>query len=82
MPSLHCGWDLLMGIAIARHAPRRLRWIGFVLPVAMVSAVVLTANHYILDGVVGMILVVLALWVVTLARRASWLPRLAAASLT
>ncbi len=66
MPSLHCGWDLLMGIAIARHAPRRLRWIGYVLPLAMVSSVVLTANHYILDAVVGMGLVVASLWVVAM----------------
>ena len=69
MPSLHCGWDLLMGIAIARHAPRRLRWIGYVLPVAMVAAVVLTANHYILDAVVGMSLVLVALWAVIAVRR-------------
>ena len=54
MPSLHAGWDLLMGIAIAAHASRRaLKAIGFVLPVLMVLAIVLTANHYFLDAVVG-----------------------------
>ena len=53
MPSLHCGWDLLMGIAIFRHAPRQWRWIGLLLPVAMFFAVVLTANHYFTDGIVG-----------------------------
>jgi hypothetical protein len=54
MPSLHFGWNLLVGIAIVRNArtlPGRL--IGVVLPVAMFSAIVLTANHFILDGVVG-----------------------------
>ena len=54
MPSLHAGWDLLMGIAIAAHASRRtLRAVGYVLPVLMVLAIVLTANHYFLDAVVG-----------------------------
>jgi len=77
MPSLHCGWDLLMGLAIARHAPRRLRWIGYALPVAMVAAVVLTANHYLLDAVVGMSLVLVALAAVTAVRRVEWAPRLA-----
>lgn len=78
MPSLHCGWDLLMGIAIARHAPRRLRWIGYVLPVAMVAAVVLTANHYLLDAVAGMALVLASLSVLTAVGRLTSAPRLAA----
>lgn len=68
MPSLHVGWDLLMGIAIARHAPRRLRWLGVALPLAMYAAVVLTANHYLLDGVVGAAIVVVALAVVSAVR--------------
>lgn len=63
MPSLHVGWDLLMGIAIFRHAPRRWRWIGVLLPIAMFFAVVLTANHYFVDGVVGGAIVLVALTV-------------------
>lgn len=63
MPSLHVGWDLLMGIAIARHAVGRLRWVGYALPVLMFSAVVLTANHYLADGLVGGVVVLAALWV-------------------
>ena len=56
MPSLHFGWDLLVGIAIARHANGIAgRLLGVVLPVLMLSAVVLTANHYILDAVAGAI---------------------------
>lgn len=61
MPSLHCGWDLLMGIAIFRYAPRRWRWIGVILPIAMFFAVVLTANHYFSDGAVGGAIVLVAL---------------------
>ncbi|MDQ7909659.1 phosphatase PAP2 family protein [Phytohabitans sp. ZYX-F-186] len=54
VPSLHVGWDLLMGIAIA-VAARRLwvKAIGVLMPVAMTLAVVLTANHYIVDAVAG-----------------------------
>ncbi|MEH1128731.1 phosphatase PAP2 family protein [Micromonospora sp. CPCC 206061] len=54
VPSLHVGWDLLIGIAIA-VAARRLwvRVIGVIMPVAMTAAVVLTANHYLVDAVAG-----------------------------
>jgi len=73
MPSLHCGWDLLMGIAIARHAAGRIRWVGRLLPVLMVAAVVLTANHYFMDAVVGDLLVVASLALATALQRG--LPR-------
>ncbi|GLH97061.1 phosphatase PAP2 family protein [Phytohabitans aurantiacus] len=54
VPSLHVGWDLLIGIAIA-VAARRLwvRVIGVMMPVAMTAAVVLTANHYLVDAIAG-----------------------------
>ncbi|MGN9913070.1 phosphatase PAP2 family protein [Phytohabitans sp. LJ34] len=54
VPSLHVGWDLLMGIAIA-IAARRLwvKVIGVLMPIAMTIAVVLTANHYIVDAIAG-----------------------------
>lgn len=61
MPSLHCGWDLLMGIAIFRYGPRGWRWAAVLLPIAMYLAVVLTANHFFLDGLVGGGIVVAAL---------------------
>jgi hypothetical protein len=54
MPSLHFGWDLIVGIAIARNAATNAGpLLGALLPCAMFSAIVLTANHYVLDGVVG-----------------------------
>jgi hypothetical protein len=58
MPSLHVGWDLLMGLAVytyARHLAVRIA--GLALPVLMVSAVLLTANHYVIDAAVGAALV-------------------------
>lgn len=62
VPSLHFGWDFLVGIAIARNAnPRPGRLIGVLLPIAMFSAIVLTANHYLVDGVAGGIFALTAL---------------------
>jgi hypothetical protein len=54
MPSLHFGWDLLIGLMLFWNARTRLvRAIGLAMPVAMYAAIVLTANHYLVDGVVG-----------------------------
>ena len=54
MPSLHVGWDLLVGLAIAVAAGHwSARLAGLLMPVLMVVAVVLTANHYLIDAVVG-----------------------------
>lgn len=56
MPSLHVGWNLLMGIAIFRTT-RHLAWRAFavLMPLAMYLATILTANHFFLDGVMGSI---------------------------
>lgn len=62
MPSLHVGSDLLIGLAVLAAARRPLlRTLGVLMPVAMSVAVVLTANHYLLDAVVGAALT-LACW--------------------
>ena len=63
VPSLHFGWDLLMGLAIVRFARRTwLRIIGALLPFAMGFAVVATANHFIIDAVAGGALALFGLW--------------------
>lgn len=60
MPSLHAGWDLLVGIAIASAATHRaVRLVGVVLPALMMLSVVVTGNHYVLDVVAGIALVLL-----------------------
>jgi hypothetical protein len=62
MPSLHVGWDLLVGLAVASAAGTvLLRWVGRMMPVLMWAAVVLTANHYIVDGVAGAALALVGL---------------------
>ena len=59
MPSFHAGWNVLLGIAIFRASRRRaVRAFAVAMPILMVLAVVATANHFILDAVVGTAIVV------------------------
>ena len=63
MPSLHFGWNLLVGIAIYRHSSHVIGKIfGVALPVIMFASIVLTANHYIIDGLAGGSLALLGLF--------------------
>lgn len=55
MPSLHAGWDLLIGLSITAVAGQGwLRWVGRLLPVLMMLAVVVTGNHYVFDVIAGL----------------------------
>ena len=77
MPSLHVGWNLLAGIAIIRSS--RTWWmkaIGAAGPVSMTLAVVLTANHYVLDAVVGAVVALVGLVAAQLAWTRIYEPRL------
>jgi membrane-associated phospholipid phosphatase len=54
MPSLHVGWSVLVGVALARAIRRPVAYAFAVLmPTAMALAVLVTANHYVADVVVG-----------------------------
>ena len=54
MPSLHVGWDLVVGMALVAAAGGLvLRTVGRVMPVLMGVATVITANHYVLDVLIG-----------------------------
>jgi len=60
MPSLHAGWDLLVGIAIVSAAGcLALRVVGAAMPVLMAYSVVATANHYVVDVFAGVVLVLI-----------------------
>ena len=61
MPSLHVGWAVLIGIVLWRVAPNAWRWIGALHAAATSIVVVITANHYWIDGVVGTCIVLVAL---------------------
>ena len=74
MPSLHVGWDLLVGIAVVTAATRWwIRLLGGVLPLVMAWSVVATANHFVLDVVAGVLLVLAAVAVVSRRRSPSGL---------
>ncbi|NYD41735.1 phosphatase PAP2 family protein [Nocardioides panaciterrulae] len=67
LPSLHVGWDLLVGMAIFSATTNlALRVIGCLMPLAMAYAVIATANHFVLDVLAGIVLVLIghatALW--------------------
>ncbi len=54
VPSLHFGWSLLLGLAVAWVGKRPILWVfGIAWPVAMFFAVVMTGNHFVLDAVLG-----------------------------
>lgn len=70
VPSLHVGWNLLVGLMIFRAAKRsKFRYLGFASPVFMATAVVLTANHYLSDVVLGMIVALIGLALASAGRR-------------
>ena len=61
-PSLHFGWNVVVGVVlilVARHGAVRL--FAVVGPLAMGLAVVATANHFVLDVVGGLVVVAIGL---------------------
>jgi hypothetical protein len=61
-PSLHFGWNLLVGIVLWGTTTHALvRAFAVASPVAMAAAVIVTANHYVLDVVGGLLVVLVAL---------------------
>ncbi len=69
MPSLHFGWSLLLGTAIVGQATHLLiRLFGLVLPIAAFASIVLTGNHYIVDGLAGGSVAMLGLLAAVLLR--------------
>jgi hypothetical protein len=64
VPSLHFGWDLLIGIAVWREV----RWwvlrvLAVAVPTLMLWAIVVTANHFIFDAAAGAAVALLGLGV-------------------
>ena len=61
MPSIHVGWAVIVAVAVVGASRSRWRWLAVLYPVLTTLIVVITANHYWLDGVVATLLVGLAL---------------------
>ncbi|MEU4793758.1 phosphatase PAP2 family protein [Micromonospora tulbaghiae] len=56
MPSLHVGWALAIALALMAVTAGRLRWLWLLHPLVTALVVVVTGNHYWLDGVVAVAL--------------------------
>lgn len=69
MPSVHVGWAILVAAAAVGTARSRWRWLALLYPVMTTLAVVVTANHFWLDGIVAAALLGLVLAVQSAARR-------------
>ena len=62
MPSLHVGWALWCGLLVFFHARHRLvRALGLVYPFFIAFVVMGTANHYLLDCVIGALVALVSL---------------------
>ena len=64
MPSLHIGWAFLIAYAVGRTGPRPLALVAGGHALLTVAVVVLTANHWWLDGLAGVALLLVAVLVV------------------
>lgn len=62
LPSLHFGWNLLVGIAIWRTAPQAaIRTFAVLMPLAMGFSIVATGNHYLIDAPAGAVIALVGL---------------------
>ncbi|WP_052432552.1 phosphatase PAP2 family protein [Streptacidiphilus carbonis] len=69
MPSVHVAWCVMVAVAVIRISPSRWRWLVVVHPVLTVAVVLVTANHFWLDGVAAVALLLLSYLVQWLFRR-------------
>jgi hypothetical protein len=61
MPSVHVGWAVLVGGAVVWLGTSRWRWLALLHPALTIFVVAATANHFWLDGIVAVALLVLAI---------------------
>ncbi len=61
MPSVHVGWALLVALVVVQVSRSHWRWLALGYPVLTLLAVVVTANHFWLDGIAAAVLLALAL---------------------
>ena len=69
VPSMHFGYALVIGVAVAARArPRLLRVAGALYPGFVLLVIVATGNHFLLDALVGAAVVAVAASLAALAR--------------
>jgi PAP2 superfamily len=70
VPSLHLGWNVLIGLFVFIETSRLLvRIAAVMLPIAMFMAVVMTGNHFIFDGIAGIVVALIGLGIAVLISR-------------
>jgi membrane-associated phospholipid phosphatase len=62
MPSVHVMWAVLIGWYVWRISPSRWRWIGPLHAVVTIFVVVATGNHWWMDGIVGVLVLIACAW--------------------
>jgi len=74
MPSLHVCWAIWCGVAVARYAQRVwIRRLAVAYPVLVVLVVMSTANHYLVDAVAGLAVLLIGQGIARTAARLGWL---------
>lgn len=58
MPSLHFGWSLIAALAVIRHSRHRIRHVAVIHPVVMTLTIIATANHWWLDALAAMVIII------------------------
>ena len=64
MPSLHVGWALLVAVTLIAVTRGKWRWLWLAHPALTIAVVVVTANHYWLDGIVAAALLAGVVWAI------------------
>lgn len=62
MPSVHVAWAVVVGYYTWRIGKSRWRYIGPLHSVLVITVVVVTGNHFWLDGIVAVLLLVICAW--------------------
>ncbi len=76
IPSLHFAWSIIFGWLFFTQGFRLLKVLGVLYPTITLAAIIVTANHYLLDAAAGVAMMVLAYWVYEAAFRRGFLSRL------
>lgn len=70
VPSLHVGWAVLLMLGIMWSTRNRLVWfLAALLPLAQAAAIVFTANHFIFDALVGVVVSLMGLTIALMLQR-------------
>ena len=59
MPSLHFAWTVIFGVLFFKQAGLHFKLLGILYPTMTLFAIIITANHYIMDALVGAVMMLL-----------------------